>query len=68
MGVRIQFKMTPRFGVLVEGLDPCHRLCWRAIDLEDCDSFFKDYDLSLPIPDPATRAKAAEDPSFSTPR
>ena len=26
------------------------------------------YDLSLPIPNPATRAKAAEDPSFSTPR
>ena len=68
MGVRLQFKMTPRFGVWVEGLDPCHRLCWRAIDLEDNDSFFKDYDLSLLIPDPATRAKAVEDPSFSTPR
>ena len=44
MNVRIQFKMTPRFGVWIEGLDPCHRLCWRAIDLDDCDSFFKDYD------------------------
>ena len=68
MNVRIQFKMTPRFGVWIEGLDPCHRLCWRAIDLEDCDSFFKDYDLSHRIPDPTTRTKALEDPAFSTPR
>ena len=68
MVVRLQFKMTPRFGVWIEGLDPCHRLCWRAIDLEDWDSFFKDYDLSNRIPDPITRAKSLEDPSYSTPR
>jgi hypothetical protein len=68
MAVRIQFKMTPRFGVWVEGLDPCHRLCWRALDLEDFDSFFKNYDLGERIPDPETRAKASEDPSYATPR
>ena len=36
--------------------------------MEDCDSFFKNYDLGERIPDPATRAKASEDPSYAIPR
>ena len=68
MNVRIQFKTSPRFSVWVEGLDPCHRLCWRPIDLESHLSFFTGYDLGLDIPCPTTREKSQEDPKYRKPR
>ena len=64
MNMRIQFKTSPRFSVWVEGLDPCHRLCWRPIDLESHLSFF----IGLDIPCPTTREKSQEDPNYRKPR
>ena len=64
--IRLQWKMKP-FAIWMEFLDPIHKTCWSPVDMT-CSDVFVNYDLSLPIPCPYTREKAATDRAYENRR